>query len=73
MKRVPNLKPRELRKQQPGELREKVVQLRAELARLRSAAGRGILKKESGSIRVVRRNLARLQTVLNAQAHREET
>lgn len=70
---MPRLKAPELRKQQPAELREKVVQLSAELARLRSAAGRGTLKKEVGRIRDHRRNVARLLTVLNELRRREES
>lgn len=61
---MPKLKAKELRKLPSEETEKRVLELRSELSRLRSGAERGVLKKETGKIRVLRRNIARLLTVL---------
>jgi len=58
------LKPAELRKMDYKELMSKAEELRSELLRLRTAAARGTLRKESGKIRGVRRSLARILTIV---------
>ncbi len=58
------LKPAELRKMDYKELASKAEELRSELLRLRTAAARGTLRKESGKIRSVRRTLARVLTIM---------
>ena len=58
------LKPAELRKMSDEELREKLLELRSELMRLRAMSERGTLGKESGVIREVRRDIARILTIL---------
>ncbi len=58
------LKPAELRKMDYKELASKAQELRSELLRLRTAAARGTLGKESGKIRSVRRTLARVLTIM---------
>mgnify|MGYP001770730139 CR=1 FL=1 len=58
------LKPSELRKMSDEELRAKLLELRSELMRLRAKAARGTLGKESGMVRVVRRDIARILTIL---------
>lgn len=55
----------ELRKMSEVDLRDELVDLRSELSKLNISAGRGTLKKESGSIKSVRRNIARVLTVMN--------
>lgn len=50
------------------ELTGKLSELRAELAKLKSAAARGTLKKQTGEIRALRRNIARILTVMNEKA-----
>ena len=62
---MPSLRPKELRKQGPSDLRKGLVELRAELAKLQTSVARGTIRKESGKVRNVRRNIARLLTVLN--------
>lgn len=59
------LRPKELRTQGDEELNKKLSELRAELAKLRSSSARGVLRKESGKVKVARRDIARLLTVLN--------
>lgn len=58
------LRPVELRKMDLKDLQAKAQELRSELLRLRTAAARGTLRKESGKIRSVRRNLARVLTIM---------
>ncbi len=59
------LKSSELRKIEKADLEEKILELRRELAKLRSSSGRGTIKKDSGSVKSVRRNIARVLTVMN--------
>jgi len=64
-KEVPKLKSDELRKLNDEELQGKLFELRAELVKLKSAAARGTLKKETGKIRAIRRAIARIITIMN--------
>lgn len=48
-----------------SDLDKKLVDLRKEMWDLTSSAGRGTLKKESGNVKSVRRNIARVLTVMN--------
>lgn len=59
------LKSSELRKIEKADLDEKLLELMRELAKLRSSSGRGTIKKDSGSVKSVRRNIARVLTVMN--------
>lgn len=59
------LKSSELRKIEKADLDEKLLELRRELAKLRSSSGRGTIKKDSGSVKSVRRNIARILTIMN--------
>ncbi|MCP8309879.1 MAG: 50S ribosomal protein L29 [Candidatus Methylarchaceae archaeon HK02M1] len=62
---MPKLKSSELRKLDDEELQENFLELRAELIKLRSAAIRGTLKKETGKIRDIRKAIARVLTIMN--------
>ncbi len=59
------LKPKELRKQEPDKLRQTLFDLRSELSKLRGGAQRGIVKKDVGKIRRVRRDVAVVLTVMH--------
>jgi ribosomal protein L29 len=59
------LKTKELSSLSDSDLVTRLNDLRSELSRLRSSAARGTLKKELGEIKTVRRNIARVLTVLN--------
>ncbi len=59
------LKTSNLRKMKDKDLEEKLLELRKEMANLNSSAGRGTLKKDSGSIKSVKRNIARILTYVN--------
>lgn len=53
---------RELNKQ---DLKEKLEQSRVELAKIRTEAAKGTLRKESGKIRAHRKEIARMLTRIN--------
>ncbi len=61
---MPNLKAKSLREQEPDKLRETLFDLRSELSKLRSTAARGLSRKETGKIRKVRRDIARVLTTM---------
>jgi len=54
-----------LRQQDPNQLKDRLFELRGELARLRSLAARGVLQKQGGSVRRVKRDIATLLTIMN--------
>lgn len=47
------------------ELESKIQEIRSELTRLRLKASKKMLKKETGKLRPMRRNVARMMTRLN--------
>jgi large subunit ribosomal protein L29 len=59
------LKVSELRKMKVEELEERLAQVRAELVKLQGEAARGTIGKRSGEVKSVKRNIARILTVLN--------
>jgi len=62
---LPRMKPKALRQQDPNQLKDRLFELRGELARLRSLAARGVLQKQGGSVRRVKRDIATLLTIMN--------
>jgi large subunit ribosomal protein L29 len=46
------------------DLKEKLSELKSELLKLKSERAKGTLKKETGSIKWVRRDIARILTIL---------
>ena len=58
------LKLKTLRELDKPDLEDKLSELRADLAKLRTEASKGTLKKETGSIRWIRRDIARIITIL---------
>ena len=58
------LKLKTLRELDKPDLEDKLFELRADLAKLRTEASKGTLKKETGSIRWIRRDIARIITIL---------
>ena len=58
------LKLKALRELDKPDLEDKLLELRADLAKLRTEASKGTLKKETGSIRWIRRDIARIITIL---------
>ncbi len=49
------------------DLTKRLNDLRSELSKMRSKAARGTLKKELGEIKTLRRNIARMLTVINSK------
>lgn len=58
------LKPKELRQQEADKLRQTLFDLRAELSKLRGNKERGLVQKDVGKVRRVRRDIARVLTVM---------
>lgn len=56
------LKEKELLNLSAEELDKRLLELRNEYSRLQAMSARGALKKETGMIKSVRRNIARLET-----------
>lgn len=65
------LKSMELRKQDAEKLRQTLFDLRSELSKLRGGAQRGIVKKDVGNIRRIRRDIARVLTVMREKGVKE--
>ncbi len=63
VKKLKKLKSKDLLSLSEEELDKRLLELRSEYFRLKSMAARGALKKETGMIKSVRRNIARLETV----------
>lgn len=57
-----------LRQFNNSDLKDKLVDLKVDLAKLRSEAIKGTLKKEAGVIRWKRRDIARILTLMNERA-----
>lgn len=61
---MPRVKAKALKQQDPDALKDRLFELRAELARLAGKNARGMLQKKSGSIDRVKRDIARVLTVM---------
>lgn len=68
---MPRMKPKALRQQDPDQLRDRLFELRGELARLKSLGARGMIQKQSGSPARVKRDIARVLTVLKEKGASE--
>ncbi len=62
---MPQLKPKELRSQDAEKLRQTLFDLRSELSKLRGNVDRGLVKKDVGKVRLVRRNIAVVLTIMH--------
>ena len=54
-----------VRKLNEKDLRSKILDNRTDLAKLRVDSSKGTLRKESGKLKPIRRNIARMLTQLN--------
>ncbi|MGI0019323.1 MAG: 50S ribosomal protein L29 [Nitrososphaera sp.] len=54
-----------LREMNDTDLGQKLSDMKADLAKVRSEQAKGTLKKHSGDIRYMRRDIARILTILN--------
>ena len=62
---MPQLKAQELRKQDADKLRQTLFDLRSELSKLAGGAQRGVVKKDIGNIRRLKKDVARVVTVMH--------
>ena len=62
---MPRLKMKTLREMNSEDLSDKLVELKADLGKLQLEKSKGTLKKQTGSIRWLRRDIARLNTIMN--------
>jgi large subunit ribosomal protein L29 len=59
------LKLKTLRELNDEDLANKLAEVKADLGKIKVAKSKGTLKKETGSIRWLRRDIARMMTVIN--------
>lgn len=59
------LKLKTLREMNDQDLADKLAELKTDLGKLRLEKSKGTLKKETGSIRWLRRDIARIMTITN--------
>ena len=59
------LKIKAIREMNEGDLKDRIEQMRTELSKLEVENAKGTLRKESGKIKLAKRNIARLLTILN--------
>lgn len=62
---MPRLKMKTLREMNNQDLSDKLAELKADLGKLQLEKSKGTLKKQTGSIRWLRRDIARLNTIMN--------
>jgi large subunit ribosomal protein L29 len=68
---VARVKLKTLQEMTRTDLTQKLSELKAELMKLKSERAKGTLKKETGSIRWMRRDIARILTILNERGNSE--
>ena len=61
---MPRVKAKNLREQDPDQLRDRLFELRGELMKLNGLSARGMIQKQSGKIRRIRKDIARVLTVM---------
>lgn len=62
---MPRFKMKTLREMNNEDLSDKLAELKADLGKLQLEKSKGTLKKQTGSIRWLRRDIARLNTIMN--------
>jgi large subunit ribosomal protein L29 len=60
-----------LREMNDPDLTDKLSELNADLAKLRAEGAKGTLKKQTGDIRWIRRDIARIMTILNERGSKK--
>ncbi len=59
------LKMKSIRELNEKDLQDKLQQMRSDLTKLRLSAAKGTLRKESGKLKPLRKNIARIKTRLS--------
>jgi len=62
---MPRLKMKTFREMNNQDLSDKLAELKADLGKLQLEKSKGTLKKQTGSIRWLRRDIARMNTIMN--------
>ncbi len=62
---MPQLRTKDLKSMKEQDLTNRLNELQSELSKLRTSAARGTIAKDSGKIRTVKRNIARVNTMIN--------
>ncbi|MGB7954556.1 MAG: 50S ribosomal protein L29 [Candidatus Nitrosopolaris sp.] len=60
-----------LREMNDPDLTDKLSELSTDLAKLRAEGAKGTLKKQTGDIRWIRRDIARIMTILNERGSKK--
>ncbi|HEX2472427.1 MAG TPA: 50S ribosomal protein L29, partial [Nitrososphaera sp.] len=63
--RMARLKLKTLREMNDQDLSDKLAELKTDLGKLQLEKSKGTLKKQTGSIRWLRRDIARMKTIMN--------
>ena len=61
---MPRVKAKNLREQDSDQLRDRLFELRGELIKLNGLSERGMIQKQSGKIPRIRKDVARVLTVM---------
>ncbi len=61
---MPRVKAKNLREQDSDQLRDRLFELRGELMKLSGLAARGMIQKQSGKIPRIRKDVARVLTIM---------
>ena len=61
---MPRVKAKNLREQDSDQLRDRLFELRGELIKLNGLSERGMIQKQSGKIPRIRKDIARVLTVM---------
>ena len=65
------LKLKTLREMNDQDLADKLAEVKADLGKIKVAKSKGTLKKETGSVRWLRRDVARIRTLINERKTRK--
>jgi ribosomal protein L29 len=61
---LPRVKAKNLREQDSEQLKDRLFELRGELSKLQGRNARGMIQKESGKISRIKKDVARILTVM---------
>jgi large subunit ribosomal protein L29 len=65
------LKLKTLREMNNTDLTDKLSELKTDLAKLRAEGAKGTLKKQTGELRWIRRDIARILTIINERGSKK--
>jgi large subunit ribosomal protein L29 len=71
--KMARLKTKILREMNDRDLTDKLAELKTDLGKLQLEKSKGTLKKQTGSIRWLRRDIARMKTIMNERKDRNDS